>query len=252
MEHIINVSDLKDGAQESVVVDDTPALVVRLGDNFKVIEDVCSHDGQPLMGGTVEDGVIACPRHGAKFDLENGDAKCMPATQGIRTFAVEVRGNEVWAGPQTQAAASAATATATTAAATSASGATAVNVPSPGSSEASVSSDPEESAEEKGDSTESDYLEALREVIDPELMINIVDLGLIYAVEQDTDSSDKLNVDMTLTSPACPAGPQLVQQSKMALERLHDVNEANITLVMSPPWTPERMTDEARDQLGIF
>ena len=56
----------------------------------------------------------------------------------------------------------------------------------------------------------------------------------------------------TLTSPACPAGPQIVQQAKMALERLEDVDEATITITLSPPWTPARMTDEARDQLGIF
>ena len=92
----------------------------------------------------------------------------------------------------------------------------------------------------------------LKTCYDPEIPINIVDLGLIYAIEQDEENERKVNVDMTLTSPACPAGPQLVQQSKMALERLHDIDEAAITMVMSPPWTPERMTDEARDQLGIF
>ncbi|MEX0700895.1 MAG: metal-sulfur cluster assembly factor, partial [Planctomycetales bacterium] len=82
-----------------------------------------------------------------------------------------------------------------------------------------------------------------------ELMINVVDLGLIYSVEQE---GPKVTVEMTLTSPACPAGPQIIQQAKMALERLKDVDEAEIKLTMSPPWTPERMTDEARDQLGIF
>lgn len=92
-------------------------------------------------------------------------------------------------------------------------------------------------------------LQALRNVIDPELMINVVDLGLIYAVEQDEST---VNVDMTLTSPACPAGPQLVQQAKLALEQLEDVEQAEIRLTMSPPWSPERMTDDARDQLGIF
>ena len=92
-------------------------------------------------------------------------------------------------------------------------------------------------------------LDALKEVIDPELMVNIVDLGLVYDVEQE---GPKVNVNMTLTSPACPVGPQLMQQAKMALERLDDVEEAEITLVMTPPWSPERMTDDARDQLGIF
>ena len=79
------------------------------------------------------------------------------------------------------------------------------------------------------------FLEALRSVIDPELMINVVDLGLIYAVEQDENT---VNVDMTLTSPACPAGPQLMQQAKLALEQLEDVEQAEIRLTMSPPWSP--------------
>jgi metal-sulfur cluster biosynthetic enzyme len=92
-------------------------------------------------------------------------------------------------------------------------------------------------------------IDALREVIDPELMINIVDLGLVYSINH-TDR--KVAVDMTLTSPACPAGPQIIMQSKMALEKLDGVDVAEIKLVMSPPWTPARMTDEARDQLGIF
>jgi metal-sulfur cluster biosynthetic enzyme len=92
-------------------------------------------------------------------------------------------------------------------------------------------------------------LEALKQVIDPELMINIVDLGLIYSIDQE---DDKVKVEMTLTSPACPAGPQLVQQSKLAIEKVEGVKEAEIKLVLSPPWSPDRMTDEARDQLGIF
>ncbi len=109
-----------------------------------------------------------------------------------------------------------------------------------------------DSTSENADSTATDWLDALRQVIDPELMVNIVDLGLIYSVSPDEETEKGVAVEMTLTSPACPAGPQIVQQAKMALERLHDVDLANIMLTMSPPWTPERMTDDARDQLGIF
>ena len=98
--------------------------------------------------------------------------------------------------------------------------------------------------------SEVELLDALKQVVDPELMVNIVDLGLIYEVCQ--EEAGKVKVEMTLTSPACPAGPQIIQQSKMALEGLEDVETAEIKLVMSPPWTPERMTEEARDQLGIF
>lgn len=96
---------------------------------------------------------------------------------------------------------------------------------------------------------DASLIDALREVIDPELMINIVDLGLVYSINH-TDR--KVNVEMTLTSPACPAGPQIIMQSKMALEKLDGVDVAEIKLTMSPPWSPARMTDEARDQLGIF
>lgn len=95
--------------------------------------------------------------------------------------------------------------------------------------------------------------EALKEVVDPELFVNVIDLGLIYSVET-TERDDKTDVaiEMTLTSPACPAGPQLIQQSKSVLGRLEGIGEVNVKLVMTPPWTPDRMTEEARDQLGIF
>jgi len=102
---------------------------------------------------------------------------------------------------------------------------------------------------ESVDLDDAALIDALREVIDPELMINIVDLGLVYSINH-TDR--KVNVEMTLTSPACPAGPQIIMQSKMALEKVPGVDVAEIKLTMSPPWSPARMTDEARDQLGIF
>lgn len=96
--------------------------------------------------------------------------------------------------------------------------------------------------------------EALKQVIDPELFVNIVDLGLIYEIkvsENDSGKSD-VQVEMTMTSPACPAAPQLLGQSKDFVGRLEDVDEVDIKLVMEPPWTPDRMTEDARDQLGIF
>ena len=96
---------------------------------------------------------------------------------------------------------------------------------------------------------DASLIDALRQVIDPELMINIVDLGLVYSINH-TDR--KVLVEMTLTSPACPAGPQIISQAKMSLEKLPGVDTAEIKLTMSPPWTPDRMTDDARDQLGIF
>ena len=96
--------------------------------------------------------------------------------------------------------------------------------------------------------------EALKGVVDPELFVNIVDLGLIYDIKIDEQPDTKSNVaiEMTMTSPACPAGPQLLSQSHDFVGRLDGVGEVDVKLVMEPPWTPDRMTEDARDQLGIF
>jgi metal-sulfur cluster biosynthetic enzyme len=102
--------------------------------------------------------------------------------------------------------------------------------------------------------SEDSVREELKKVIDPELFVNIVDLGLIYVVDlQPTDEGKtKVGIEMTMTSPACPAGPQLIANSRQVIERMEDVSEVEVKIVMDPPWTPDRMTDDARDQLGIF
>ncbi len=98
--------------------------------------------------------------------------------------------------------------------------------------------------------------EQLKQVIDPELFVNIVDLGLIYVVDLEPSSEEpektNVKVEMTLTSPMCPAGPQLVANSRQVIEALDGVGAVDIKVVMDPPWTQDRMTDDARDQLGIF
>jgi len=96
--------------------------------------------------------------------------------------------------------------------------------------------------------------EELKKVIDPELFVNIVDLGLIYNVDLVDAEGDKktIKIDMTMTSPMCPAGPQLIANSKQVLGQLPEVGNVEVKIVLDPPWTPDKMTDAARDQLGIF
>ena len=95
--------------------------------------------------------------------------------------------------------------------------------------------------------------EELKQVIDPELFVNIVDLGLIYVVEvQEVEDKTKVRIEMTMTSPACPAGPQLIANSKDVVARLEGVSEVEVKIVLDPPWTPDRMTEDAKDMLGIF
>ncbi len=103
--------------------------------------------------------------------------------------------------------------------------------------------------------SEAAILEDLKQVVDPELFVNIVDLGLVYKVDiepTEEEGKSKVKIEMTMTSPMCPAGPQLVGGAKRVLEAREDVAEVEVQLVMEPAWTPDRMTEEARDQLGIF
>jgi metal-sulfur cluster biosynthetic enzyme len=101
--------------------------------------------------------------------------------------------------------------------------------------------------------TEDLVREELKKVIDPELFVNIVDLGLIYNVDL-VPTEEKINVkiDMTMTSPMCPAGPQMIANSKQVLGQVEGVGEVEVKIVLDPPWTPDRMTEDAKDQLGIF
>lgn len=102
--------------------------------------------------------------------------------------------------------------------------------------------------------SEDKIREELKKVIDPELFVNIVDLGLIYVVDpkEREDGKYDVEIEMTMTSPACPAGPQLIGNSKNIVSQLEEVESVEVRIVMDPPWTPDKMTEDARDQLGIF
>jgi metal-sulfur cluster biosynthetic enzyme len=90
-----------------------------------------------------------------------------------------------------------------------------------------------------------DILEALRDVVDPELGINVVDLGLVYGVTLDGDRN--VSIDMTLTSAACPLTDVIEDQAREALEGV--VNDFRINWVWLPPWGPENITEDGREQL---
>jgi metal-sulfur cluster biosynthetic enzyme len=103
--------------------------------------------------------------------------------------------------------------------------------------------------------TEDMVRTALKNVYDPEIGLDIVNLGLIYNVDVE-DSGKTVNVDMTLTTPACPAGPQIIEQARREIHALKDVfkdlDQVNINLVWTPFWNPSLMSEEAREELGFF
>ena len=117
--------------------------------------------------------------------------------------------------------------------------------------------------------TEQDVLSALKSCYDPEIPVNIVDLGLIYTVNfapvaadpnpADIDNADPhgngakqdVTVDMTLTAQGCPEHVNISAQVKSRLEQLPGIRNAAVNVVWTPPWTPERLSPDARKQLGI-
>jgi len=91
-------------------------------------------------------------------------------------------------------------------------------------------------------------LAALKQVKDPEIPINIVDLGLVYRLDISDDGV--VDMDMTLTTLGCPAAPQILEAARLAVESVEGVREARVNLVWMPPWTPDRMSERAKRALG--
>lgn len=100
--------------------------------------------------------------------------------------------------------------------------------------------------------TREQVMEALRPVQDPEIGLSIVDLGLVYDAKYD-EAAKKVTVDMTLTSPMCPMGPEIMAAAKAAAMTLPDVESADVQLVWVPRWDPREMASEdAQAQLGLW
>ena len=95
--------------------------------------------------------------------------------------------------------------------------------------------------------TEAIY-ESLKTVFDPEIPVNVVDLGLIYDVQV---TKGDVYVQMTLTFPGCGMGPFIAQQAEWAIQDVEGVEDVEIELVFDPPWSPDLISEEARSQLGI-
>tara|TARA_B100001013_G_scaffold251725_1_gene156532 strand:- start:114 stop:446 length:333 start_codon:yes stop_codon:yes gene_type:complete len=96
--------------------------------------------------------------------------------------------------------------------------------------------------------TKEDVLEALHDVFDPEIPVNVVDLGLIYGVEVDDGNVD---VTMTLTFAGCGMGPYIAQQAEWRIAEMEGVEDVNVELTFDPPWTPDQITEDGKKLLGL-
>ena len=102
----------------------------------------------------------------------------------------------------------------------------------------------------KGHPKLRDVKDALREIFDPEIPVNIYELGLIYKIDIDADNNVALR--MTLTAPACPVAGEMPGQVKEALEGIEGIGNVDVELVWDPPWNPSLMAETAKLQLGMF
>jgi FeS assembly SUF system protein len=96
---------------------------------------------------------------------------------------------------------------------------------------------------------QEDVMEVLKTVYDPEIPVNVVDLGLIYDVQ--VSEENNVYVQMTLTFPGCGMGPHIAQQAEWAIQDIEGVEDVEIELTFDPPWSPDLISEEARAQLGI-
>lgn len=96
--------------------------------------------------------------------------------------------------------------------------------------------------------TEEAVQEALRQVDDPELGVNVWDLGLVYRIEIE---DDRVEIDLTMTTPGCPAAGVILRNAEQAIRSVPGVKDAHVDLVFDPPWTPARMTDDIRQAFGF-
>lgn len=116
------------------------------------------------------------------------------------------------------------------------------------SADATGASGVDDSTPETGGVTLDQARLVLRRVKDPELNLNIVDLGLIYDIQ--VEGTD-INVDMSLTSPGCPSGPEIMGEAEKQLRTVPGVGDVKINLIWSPPWTPDRIEPRVRTYLGF-
>ena len=108
----------------------------------------------------------------------------------------------------------------------------------------------DESRQAEVDGLGDRVIEALRTVYDPEIPVNIFELGLVYKI--DIDDRDQVHIDMTLTSPMCPVAETLPDEVKAKVEAVRGVNGAAVNVVWDPPWNPSMMTEEAQLELGMI
>jgi len=232
-----SASEIAPGGFKEVRLDDRTIAIFHLDDGYYAIEDVCTHDGGPLAEGILEGNVIECPRHGARFDVKTGAVLSLPAVTPVPIFEVRVEGDEVqvrWASAATAAGSRADTAARRTAA--SAPAAPTAPETTPAAAAAGQAATPQ--AQAAPSQQEIAVRSALETVMDPEIGLSVIDLGLIRTIDI---QPDKTRIDMLLTTPFCPYAPQMIADVQQAVRSV--VPQECQVDILPDAWSPDMMPD---------
>lgn len=228
---VASLGEIPPGGLKEVRIDDRSLAIFHLDDGYYAIEDVCTHDGGPLAEGIREGDVIECPRHGARFDLKTGAVLSLPAVAPVPTFEVRVSEGEIQVrmSPMDRREVPAKAEVKPqpgTPAATPAPAAPAGAVPSGGAPAGAPSQQ------------EIAVRSALETVMDPEIGLSVIDLGLIRTVDI---QPARTRIEMLLTTPFCPYAPQMIADVKQATQSVLP-QDCDVD-ILPDAWSPELMPD---------
>lgn len=225
-ETVAKVGEIPEGGVKVVRVDGDAVAVFHVGGAYYGLADVCTHDGNSIADGALDGYEVECARHGARFDIRTGAALTLPAVEAVPTHAVRVIGDEIQVACESCEEKRAAQAAVDTA---------------PASKPASASAPaPAGSAAPRQAPTQQEFAvrAALETVMDPEIQLSVLDLGLVREIRIEPA---RTLIRMVLTTPFCPYAPQLTADVKQAAMSVLD--QPCEVEILPDPWSPEMMPD---------
>ena len=231
---VAKVGEIREGGVKVARLGDQDIAIFHLDGGYYAIDDICTHDGGEMASGVLEGTVVECPRHGARFDVRTGAVLSLPAVAPVATYDVRLKDGDIqvaWGAvdapgpvnPHTGRALPRDSDAIPTPAAPPA--ASAVGAPAAGASGAPSQQ-------------ELAIRSALETVMDPEINLSVIDLGLIREVDV---QPSRTHIRMMLTTPFCPYAPQMIADVKAATQSV--VPQDCEVEIMPDPWSPELMPD---------
>jgi nitrite reductase/ring-hydroxylating ferredoxin subunit/metal-sulfur cluster biosynthetic enzyme len=248
---VAKVGEIPEGGVRVVRVDGEPVAVFHVEGGYYALDDLCTHDGGPLAEGALDGHEVECPRHGARFDVRTGAALSLPASAAVPVRAVRVSGDEIQVEcemcPETAAVLEQAAATHPgTRPAPVEAGSRGLVEPSSPAGVAAAAARPHPPGEEKPAPTQQEFAirTALETVMDPEIQLSVIDLGLIREIAIEPG---RTLIRMLLTTPFCPYAPQMMEDVRAAARSA--VDQPCEVEILPDAWSPEMMPDP--DLLGF-